>query len=315
MSAMKSVGIVGTGNIGRSWAIVFARAGYQARLHDPSAASIVKAEERIAEDLDRMEAGGLIGSAPAVARNVIATPCLEEALQGVVYVQESAPEDRDIKAELFARLDAIAGPDVILGSSCSAIPGSSFMEVSGKRRCLIVHPVSPPHLIPLVELVPTRWTDDAVLAEARRLMAEVGQIPVLIRKEVYGFALNRLQAALVDEAVQLVADGVISPDDLDKTIRDGLGLRWAFMGPFETMDLNDDGGFAGYTGKYAAAYEAMGRELKVAQPWPKEALDQIDAERRGLVAKEQIAERQLWRNARLIALLLHKREATKTFGA
>ncbi len=314
MSERERAAIVGTGNIGRSWAIVFARAGFETRLYDPAPDAARRAIARIEEEARRLVEGGLIDAPEAVTANVAVSDSLAEAVAGADYVQESAPEDRDVKATLFRELDALAAPETLLASSCSAIPGSAFMDVPGARRCLVAHPVSPPHLVPLVEIAPTPRTEERATARVFELMRRVGQTPVRIEKETFGFALNRLQAALVNEAVHLVADGVVSVEDLDKCVRDGLGLRWAFMGPFETMDLNDDDGFAGYARKYAGSYGAMGGELKSSLPWPERVVEQIAAERRALFPEERIAERQLWRNARLIALLRHKQDAARAIG-
>ena len=212
-------------------------------------------------------------------------------------------------------MDVLAAPETILGSSCSAIPGSEFLDLPGRARCLIAHPVSPPYLVPLVELVPTPWTAPETVEATRRLMDEVGQTAILVHKEIDGFVLNRLQAAVINEAMYLVGEGVVTPDDLDKTMRDGLGLRWSFMGPFETMDLNSDRGFEGYTGQYGASYQTLGADLQVARPWRDEALTLIDEDRRARVPAAGIAERQAWRDRRLMALLRHKAQATTDIGS
>jgi 3-hydroxyacyl-CoA dehydrogenase len=165
-----------------------------------------------------------------------------------------------------------------------------------------------------VELVPTPWTSSETVESCRRLMEEVGQVPILVRKEVHGFVLNRLQAAVINEAMYLVDEGVVAPDDLDKTMRDGLGLRWSFMGPFETMDLNSDGGFKGYTDQYGGSYQTMGAELQVAREWSAEALARIEAARRAHVSAEHVSDRQAWRDRRLMALLRHKAQAAEEIG-
>jgi 3-hydroxyacyl-CoA dehydrogenase len=308
------IAIVGSGLIGRSWAIVFARAGREVALYDSVADHVDTALTLIEGSLRDLESLSLIGSASEVRARMRAADSLAETLDGADYVQESVPENRELKHRVFAEMDALAAADAILASSCSAIPGSQFLDVPGRGRCLIAHPVSPPYLVPLVELVPTPWTSPETVEACQRLMEEVDQVPILVRKEVHGFVLNRLQAAVINEAMYLVDEGVVAPDDLDKTMRDGLGLRWSFMGPFETMDLNSDGGFKGYTDQYGGSYQTMGAELQVARPWSAEALARIEAARRAHVPAEQVSDRQAWRDRRLMALLNHKAQAAEEIG-
>jgi 3-hydroxyacyl-CoA dehydrogenase len=310
----EKIALVGSGLIGRGWAIVFARAAYDVALYDAAEAAIGTAFASIEMSLADLEAMELIPSAAQVRDRMAAASSLAEALDGATYVQESVPEDRDLKHRVFGEMDSLAGAEAILGSSCSAIPGSRFLDVPGRHRCLIAHPVSPPYLVPLVELVPTPWTAEETVARCRRLMEEVGQVPILVNREVFGFVLNRLQAAVVNEAMALVDQGVASPDDVDKSMRHGLGLRWAFMGPFETMDLNADGGFVDYTSRYGASYQAMGAELQVDRPWSRATLERIEGVRRALTPGAGVPERQAWRDRRLMALLKHKAEAEGEIG-
>ena len=300
VSDRQPIALVGAGVIGRAWAVVFARAGYPVRLYDAQAAALPAALEQIAGSIGQFAAEGLIDDAGAVTARIAAVPDLAAALAGVAYVQESVTEDVAVKRAVFADLDRLAPADAILTSSASAIPGSEFMDVPGRRRCLVAHPVSPPSLVPLVELVPTPWTDPAVTAAARALLEAAGQSPVTLHREIVGFVLNRLQAAVISEAMYLVDAGVIDPDDVDRTMRDGLGRRWAFMGPFETMDLNADDGIGGYLRRYVASYEAMTRELQVTRPWTRDAIAAIEAERRRLVPAGDLAERRRWRDRQLL---------------
>jgi 3-hydroxyacyl-CoA dehydrogenase len=145
-------------------------------------------------------------------------------------------------------------------------------------------------------------------------MEDVGQVPVLLKKEVEGFVMNRMQAAVVNEAMHLVADGVMSPEDVDKTMRYSIGLRWSFMGPFETMDLNAPEGFKDYAHRYRRSYESMGAQLRVAAPWEQDAIDRIETMRRRVASKEKVADRQAWRDRRLMALLAHMAAAEKEIG-
>jgi 3-hydroxyacyl-CoA dehydrogenase len=311
----RRVGLVGCGLIGRGWAIVFARAGYEALLYDAEAGAAERALAAIEGNLRDLQEIGLVESAAAVQARLRACTTLEEALADVAYVQESVPEDRALKARVFAAIDALAPPEAVIGSSCSAIPGSEFLaDIPGRARCLIAHPANPPYLMPVVELVPTTFTSDATVERCSGLMAEVGQVPVLLKKEIPGFVMNRLQTGVVCEAMHLVAQGVMSPEDIDKVMRWSLGLRWSFMGPFETMDLNAPGGFKDYATRYGKSYEAMGRALGVAEPWTPEAIAAAETARRRAVPGEKLADRQAWRDRRLMALLQHIRDSDQKHG-
>jgi 3-hydroxyacyl-CoA dehydrogenase len=178
---------------------------------------------------------------------------LDEALAGVAWVQENLPETLDVKREVFAALDRQAPPYAVLASSTSAIPASQFTEaLPGRARCLVAHPVNPPHLVPIVELCGAPWTSPAVIEQAKRVYAELGQVPIVVRREVDGFILNRLQGALLSEAMRLVGEGYVSAEDLDKTVCAGLGLRWSFMGPLATIELNAR--VADYCTRYSGFY-------------------------------------------------------------
>ena len=245
---MEPIAVVGAGLIGSAWAMVFARAGHAVRICDPAPGATDAAMAVIGARLADLLDADLIAEAPAVVAGRIAPAAtLEACLEGAAHVQENGPERVEVKRESFARLDALCGPDVVLASSTSGIPASTFTEgLRGRARCLVAHPVNPPYLVPLVELVPAPWTDPAVVARTRALMERVRQVPVVANRETRGFVLNRLQAALVAEAFRLVRDGVMSVEDVDACVKDGLGLRWSFMGPFETIDLNAPGGVADY---------------------------------------------------------------------
>ena len=170
---------------------------------------------------------------------------LEEALDGASHVQESTPEDVGVKRHVFSRLDALAPADAVLASSTSAILPSRFTEaLPGRGRVLVVHPINPPYLIPAVEIVPAPWTDAAVVERTAALMRSAGHAPIVMKREIDGFVMNRMQGALLEEAFRLVAEGYASIEDVDIGIRDGLALRWSFIGPFETIDLNAPGGVA-----------------------------------------------------------------------
>jgi len=311
-STKPSVAVIGSGLVGRSWAIVFSRAGYTVKLYD-IAANVVEAAipyiNRTCADL--FEAGllGKASSSEEVAQRVHPVTDLREALSGVIWAQECVPENVELKQKAFTDLDAVADPSVILASSSSAIPSSSFTaHVAGRARCLIAHPVNPPHLIPLVELVPAPYTDPQVVVRARSIMEDIGQAPIVVKKEVDSFILNRLQGALLNEAFRLVEDGYISPEDLDKTVRDGLGLRWSFMGPFETIDLNAPGGVKDYVERYGGSMFRLAQQQADARPWQGHVVDEVVAARRAIFpdVSKLGSVRSKWRDARLMALMSQK---------
>ena len=214
---MDKIAIVGAGLVGRAWALVFARAGMAVAMWDKDPDAIEAAEAFIAERLPELREAGLLADDPAtVLARITRAATLEEALDGAVHVQESGPERVEAKRALFEQLDRLAPASVVLASSTSGIPASAFTkELRGRARCLVAHPVNPPYLIPLVELCPASWTASDTVLRTRALMTRAGQVPVTVNREVAGFVLNRLQIALVAEAFRLVADGVMTPEDVD----------------------------------------------------------------------------------------------------
>jgi L-gulonate 3-dehydrogenase len=300
------VAIVGSGLIGRAWAVVFAGGGCDVALYDSGAGVADKARSLVAEGLDELAAHGLVRDAKAAAVRVRAAASLADALDGATFVQENTPETLETKQEIFAELDRVAAPDAVLASSTSTIVASAFTaNLAGRHRCLVAHPVNPPHLVPLVELVAAPWTAPAVVAKAKALYEAVGQVPIVVKREIEGFILNRLQAVLLSEAFRLVEDGYVTPQDLDKTLKHGLGLRWSFMGPFETIELNAPGGIPDYCRRYGPSLS----RLSAADPaiYDGEKLGRIMAQWPNALTPDQVAVRMKWRDRRLAALKAHGR--------
>lgn len=310
MTPKKKIAVVGAGLIGRAWAIVFARAAHPVTLYDADAMALERNVATLEANLTELKAAGLLDEAPAVVRARIACAAtLADAICGAGYVQESIGEDLAAKRALFAELDRLATPDIIFASSTSTIPTSQWSAgLVGRARCLVAHPVNPPHLVPLVEISPAPWTAPEVVAAACALHAAAGQVPILVRKEIQGFLLNRLQGALLAEAFRLCAAGYASTEDLDKVVRDGLGLRWSFMGPFETIDLNAPGGIADYCARYGDAYYEMA-EQQAPLRWNDALVQRIEAERREQLPASRLEARAAWRDRRLMQLIAHKRKA------
>ena len=304
---MTQVAVIGAGLIGRAWSIVFARAGFGVALWDPFPQAVQPALDFIAERLPELKENGLLKDEPtAVMARIRPVQTLADALGDAVYVQENGPERVAIKIPLFAEMDRLARPDAVLASSTSGIPASAFTEgLKGRARCLVAHPVNPPYLIPLVEICPAPWTDAATVARTRAIMTQAGQVPATVKKEIDGFALNRLQGALLAEAFRLVADDVISPADLDALVKHGLGLRWSFMGPLETIDLNAPGGLADYCDRYGPLYAKMQAQMTPLE-WDAGLVGKLQDARRAELPANMQPVRQAWRDGRLMALLAHK---------
>ncbi len=300
------VAIVGSGLIGRSWAIVFAAGGCEVALTDSGDGVAERALSLVAEGLEELAALGLIEQAKSAAGRVRAATGLADALEGATFVQENTPETIEAKLDIFAALDRLAAPDAILASSTSTIVASRFTEkLKGRHRCLVAHPVNPPHLVPLVELVAAPWTAPEIVARAKAFYESVGQVPIVVQSEIEGFILNRLQAVLLVEAFRLVEDGFVTPQDLDKTIKDGLGLRWSFMGPFATIELNAPDGIADYCRRYGPTFARLtGADPNI---FAGENLDRILAQWGEAPKPDQVAKRMRWRDQRLAALKAHKR--------
>jgi L-gulonate 3-dehydrogenase len=315
---MATIALVGAGLVGRAWAICFARAGHAVRIYDEAPGAAAKALEFAAGALPSLAAEDLLDgqSVAEVASRMNVARALEDALADADYVQESTPEDLDTKKRVFSRLDALAGPDAVLASSTSALLPSRFTaELAGRRRCLVVHPINPPYLIPAVEIVPAPWTDAAIVERARVLLTAAGQSPIVMKREIDGFVMNRLQGALLEEAFRLVADGYASVEDVDIGLREGLALRWSFMGPFETIDLNAPGGVRDYVARYQQIYSRLFPSMQRRVDWAGDVIDMIERDRRARLAEGDLQTRHGWRDRRLMALAAHKRKAARDLGS
>jgi L-gulonate 3-dehydrogenase len=244
----------------------------------------------------------------AICSRVTIVEDLRAAVADVDYVQESVFERVEEKRAVSEAIGALIRDDTVVGSSSSGIPASAFTEHAPRReRFLIAHPVNPPHLVPLVELVPAPWTDPAIIPWLRAAMEALGQAPIVVKREIEGFILNRLQGALLNEAWALFEEGYASAADIDLTVSHGLGLRWSFMGPFETIDLNAPGGVDDYARRLGPLYHSIAQSRTHPRPWSPELIERARSERRAALAKEKLPERSAWRDRRLMALVGHRR--------
>jgi 3-hydroxyacyl-CoA dehydrogenase len=303
------VAIVGVGLIGRAWAAIFARAGWRVRLTDPHAPTLAAAPGLIRDELHALARHGLADDPDGAASLVSVAARVADAVKGVAFVQENGPENIDQKIAIFAELDRLAPKDALLVSSTSAIVASRFTEsLPGRARCLVGHPVNPPHLVPLVELCGAPWTAPEAIARARDIYRAIGQVPVTINREINGFVLNRLQGALLAEAFRLVGEGYISAEDLDHTVKDGLGLRWSFLGPLETIELNAPGGIPDYCARYTGFYKELAATAAGPAVYQSPNVDKVIAAWPHQPSAMRIAALTQRRNERLAALAAHKKK-------
>jgi 3-hydroxyacyl-CoA dehydrogenase len=304
----ETVAIIGSGLIGRAWASIFARAGWNVRVTDPDAHARAVAKELILEELRGLARHGLADDPDAIIQRVTVCENNADVVKGATFVQENGPEVLEIKQALFKELDALLPKDVVISSSTSAIVTSRFTEdLPGRARCMVGHPVNPPHLIPLVELSGALWTSRETLERARQVYLAIGQVPIDVKKEIDGFILNRLQGALLAEAFRLVGEGYVSAEDVDHCVKNGLGTRWSFIGPFETIELNAPGGVPDYCARYTGFYKRLASQAAGPSVYDGDNLKNVVAAWEYEATPERIARRTRERNERLAALAAHKK--------
>jgi ketoreductase RED1 len=231
--------VIGGGLIGASWTALFLGHGLRVTVHDarPDIEPVVRAGLRaVAPTLQelRMDITDLVED----TRTLSFEANLAAAVTDADVVQENVPERLELKQQLWAAIEEAAKPDALLASSSSALPATAIAEQMRRpERLIIAHPFNPPHLVPLVEVVPGPRTDPAVAERAVAFYKAMGKRPQLLRKEIPGFVANRLAGALFREAVHLVSQGVVTEQELDEIVTSSIGLRWAIAGPFQTYHL------------------------------------------------------------------------------
>ena len=303
----QKVACIGVGNLGRAWAAIFARAGHEVALYDNQPGALEAALPAIESTLDSLAGEGLVDSRQDVMRRIRVCESLADALQDVDYVQESVIEDVEVKRAVFRQLDRDARPDAVIASSVSSIPPSEFMaNLAAGARCIVAHPVNPPHLIPVVEVMLGPATSEATLEACCAMLRGVGQVPVRLNKEIFGYVLNRLQFALINEALHLVDGGYVSAEDVDRIVKYGLGRRWAFMGPFETNHLNATGGIGEYYEKFQGAIGGIIGELfRAPHSLNPELISRLAEEMERTTPVADVPARQDWRDRQLMGLARH----------
>ncbi|KAL4966331.1 3-hydroxyacyl-CoA dehydrogenase [Aspergillus stella-maris] len=242
---IKTIGVVGTGVIGSSWTALFLSKGLKVIVTDPAPEAEAKLNEYLQKNCCAVPGTNSSCTLSSCLENVTFVKDIDPYLEQVDLIQENGPERLEIKRKLLAHLDALAPSHVVIASSSSGLPSSTFITecTNNPSRILIGHPFNPPHLVPLVEVVPHPNTAEQSTSTAMTFYKTLGKDPVLVKQETPGFIANRLQAAVCAEAYSLVSRGIVSAEDLDRTMTSGLGLRWALTGPIMTNALGGGGDF------------------------------------------------------------------------
>ena len=236
MARDRQIAVIGVGLMGHGIALTFAKAGWQVTITDPSDEMLRSAGDRIAESLR------LLGASDSEVSKAVdrIEPCdsVRAAVDGAACVFEAAPERLALKKAIFAEVEEFAPADATLASNTSVIQITTIMaDLKSRHRALGTHWWNPPHMIPLVEIVKTEWTDPDCAEAMHVMLSEAGKAPVMVERDVPGFIGNRLQHALWREAISLVEKGVCTAETVDEVVKASFGRRMAVLGPLENADL------------------------------------------------------------------------------
>ena len=299
---MRNIGICGAGLIGASWAVGFANHGYNVLVFDANpeiVSNFFKVVDHLADDLKIFKKVDLkkLKSSIKICDN------LEQICKDSLLIQESIVEDLDEKQKIFFEFEKYASVDTILASSSSYLLPSKISEkLKNKQRCIVAHPALPPHVVPFVEICPSSETSLEVIEKAKDIYKTAHYVPIVLKKEIEGFVLNRLQGALLNEAVRLHEEGYASIDDIDISLKHALGIRWAFLGPFEIMDLNAPGGIGDSFTRYRKGIKKLAQQQNSVPEYTDEYIKKLESEQRERLKLTDREERTKKRN-KLIALV------------
>jgi len=300
---MNKIGICGAGLIGASWAIGFANAGFKSFVHDSNQDSLKnfeKISEQLLQDIKVLDPKV---EPEKIKSNIILGCNIEEICKDSILIQESIIEDLEAKKQIFKELDKLSSKQTILASSSSYLLISKISElVEHRNRCINAHPALPPHVVPFVEVVGSDHTSKEIVQSAINIYKRANYAAIVVNKETEGFILNRLQGALLNEAVRLHEGGYASMEDIDIALKHALGIRWAFMGPFEIMDLNAPEGIKDSFTRYKSGIQNLAKEQNSVPDYSEEYLNKLEFEQRNRLSYSERSIRIEKRN-KMIALI------------
>lgn len=280
-SKISKVGIVGSGFVGQSLGCIFVTRGIAVKFYDALFLTDTECISNVKSGLRQKlkTVSPKVEDLPKLESSFSFSSTLAECVLGSDLVYECVFEDPNVKQKVLLEIDEVAEPHTIITSSTSCIMPSVLSEgMKNREKFLVNHPVNPPFHLRLVEIVPAPWTKPEVVAKVRELMVEVGQKPICLKREVRGFALNRVQYAIINSSWDLVQQGIVSPSDADDLMVYGLGPRYAVIGPFETMHLNAPNGVRDYMVRYEPGMKAVSVDMGQNPSYDKETFEVIAAD-------------------------------------
>ena len=304
---IKNVACIGSGLIGQGWATLFAAAGYAVIMQDLSDEKLKGAIGQVSINLRLLEDNGRLyhGTAAGAAKHIRTTLSLGEAVGKADFIMESVPDNYTAKKTVFKEMDVLAPGNTILASSSSGLLMSEIQTaVTRPERCVLVHPFLPVHLLPLVEVVGGDRTAAETVDITCRLMEKIGKTPVRLKKEVSGYIVNRLQAAILREAVDLVANGVASAEEVDQAFCSGMGMRDPFIGPLLRAYLAGDGienFLEHYAESYRLRWESMATWNTISSSVRENLVNSVNEMQ--VVRENSLEKIKIWRDKMLMEML------------
>lgn len=306
-SEFRTIGILGMGTIGAGLACFYASKGMKVRLFDINKECFSQGLTMAKRFLEHLQQLGLIDSKTIekAHENLLPVNSMEALLIGADFIHESTTERYDTKKEVFSLMDNLAIPSTVIASSSSGLLMSEIQKVmKNPERSLIAHPFNPPHLIPLVELVPGKQTAPETIKRMYDFFEAMGKIPVTLKKELPGHIANRLAAALWREAIDLVACGVASVEDVDKALYAGPGLRWSFMGQHLIYHLGGGaGGYEYFIEHIGKTFEEYWKDMATWTQIPESAKKSIVSGVKNYVGGQSLSDLTKWRDGKLARVI------------
>ncbi len=318
MANINNITCIGAGLIGQGWATVFSARGYAVSLHDRDASVLKEALRQIKLNLLFLEANDLLktGQTDTALKRIKTTANLSEAVSEADYIQEAVFDNYEIKKRIFKQMDAQAPKTAIIASSTSGLLMTEIQKaVARPGRCVLAHPFLPVHLLPLVEVVGGEQTSPGALATTCDFMEKIGKTPVMLKKEVPGYIVNRLQSALLREAIDLVDSGVADAEQVDKAFCISAGLRGPVIGPLLRAYLAGDGMerfIENYAQSYRIRWESMATWNSISDRAADAAIKSVNAMK--LVRTKSLKEIKTWRDEMLVKILQVIREGPESKG-